>query len=66
MNMQFIASSAIRAIGYDVSTMRLRIVFTSGRSYDFCRVPPQVYHGLMKAGSKGSYYNNFIRDRYHC
>jgi KTSC domain len=57
-----VSSSAIRAVGYDGTT--LRVVFRSGRTYDHPRVPESVYHGLMSACSKGRYYNNHIRGRY--
>ncbi|WP_080484233.1 KTSC domain-containing protein [Burkholderia vietnamiensis] len=66
MEMIPVRSSAIRAVGYDPSTMRLRILFMQGHSYDFCRVPANVHGGLMSAPSMGSYYNNFIKDRYRC
>ena len=66
MEMIPVRSSAIRAVGYDPVAMRMRILFTQGHSYDFCRVPAHVYNGLMSASSMGSYYNNFIKDRYHC
>ncbi|HFD87443.1 MAG TPA: KTSC domain-containing protein [Gammaproteobacteria bacterium] len=59
-------SRAIRAVGYDPSTQRLRITFEQGDSYDFCGVPVHVYEGLMSASSKGTYYNDYIRDRYQC
>nr|WP_255357231.1 KTSC domain-containing protein [Lysobacter sp. Root604] len=59
-----VSSSAISAVGYDPSTMRLRIRFVEGHSYDFYRVPQHVYDGLMRARSKGGYYNDHIRDRY--
>lgn len=66
MEMIPVRSSAMRAIGYDTSTRRMRIIFEQGDSYDFCSVPPYVYEGLMRAPSKGSYYNDHIRDRYQC
>ncbi|RQT78109.1 MULTISPECIES: KTSC domain-containing protein [Burkholderia cepacia complex] len=66
MEMIPVRSSAIRAVGYDQGSMRMRILFTQGHSYDFCRVPADVYRGLMSAPSMGSYYNNVIKDRYHC
>ncbi len=66
MEMIQVNSRAIRAIGYDQSTQRLRITFEQGDSYDFCGVPVHVYEGLMTAFSKGTYYNNHIRDRYQC
>ena len=66
MEMIQVRSSAIRAVGYDQSTHRMRITFEQGDSYDFCGVPVHVYNGLMRASSKGAYYNDHIRDRYQC
>jgi len=54
MEMIRVSSSAIRAVGYDQSTQRMRITFEQGDSYDFCGVPLHVYDGLMSASSKGA------------
>ena len=59
-------SSAIRAVGYDEGSMRMRIAFQAGHSYDFCRVPVRIFEGLLRASSAGAYYNQHIKDRYHC
>jgi len=62
-----VRSSAISAVRYDASSMRLYIRFTGGGlTYTFCRVPQEVYEGLMNAPSKGTYYDRVIRDRYQC
>ncbi len=61
-----VASSAIAAIGYDPSTQRMTILFTSGRSYTFCRVPSSVHARMMSAPSKGRFYDDHIKNRYHC
>lgn len=66
MDMIRVSSSAISAIGYDATTMRMKIRFVQGSTYDFCRVPAHVFQGLLNAGSKGNYYNDHIRDRYQC
>lgn len=66
MEMVRVWSSAIKAVGYDPQSMRMRILFTSGGAYDYCRVPQHVYDGLMAAPSKGTYFDRVIRDRYHC
>ncbi|WP_312917025.1 KTSC domain-containing protein [Stenotrophomonas sp.] len=66
MEMIRVSSSAIRAIGYDAASRRMRITFTEGHTYDFCGVPISVFNGLLHAGSKGRYYNDNIRDRYQC
>jgi len=66
MDMIGVASSAISAIGYDPATLRMKIRFVQGHTYDFCRVPERVFNGLLNARSKGGYYNDHIRDRYPC
>lgn len=66
MEMIHVNSSAISAIGYDQNTMRMRIRFTQRDTYDFCGVPADIFQGLLNAKSKGTYYNDHIRDRYQC
>lgn len=66
MEMIRVTSSAMSAVGYDASNGRMQITFTQGHTYDFCRVPPHIYEGLMRASSKGTYYNDHIKDRYTC
>ncbi len=66
MEMIRVNSSAILAVGYDQRTRQMKITFAQGETYDFCGVPQHVFDGLLQAPSKGSYYNDFIRDRYQC
>lgn len=66
MEMIAVRSSAMTAVGYDPATRRMRIRFEQGHSYDFCNVPVAIHNGLIAAVSKGSYYNQHIRDRYQC
>jgi len=61
-----VISSAIAAVGYDANSMQMQIRFVQGHSYTFCRVPQSVFDGLLAASSKGRYYDQHIRDRYHC
>jgi hypothetical protein len=55
-------SSAIRAVGYDGHT--LTVEFHTGRIYDHPGVPFSVYQGLLRASSKGTFYNKNVRGRY--
>lgn len=66
MEMIRVSSSAISAVGYDPETQQMQIKFVQGRTYTFCRVPQHIFDGLLSAGSKGTYYDNHIRDRYPC
>ncbi|WP_162868485.1 KTSC domain-containing protein, partial [Pseudomonas viridiflava] len=54
------------AVGYDPATGRMKIIFKQGSPYDYCHVPPNIYEGLMAAGSKGTYFARMIRDQYQC
>jgi len=66
MEMHSVNSRAISAIGYDKETRRMKITFKQGKTYDFCGVPEHIFQGLLSASSKGTYYNDHIRDRYQC
>lgn len=58
-------SSLIRSVGYDVASSVLEIEFTGeGRIYEYYDVPLSVYLELMAAGSKGQYFNEYIKDMY--
>ncbi len=57
-------SSVIRTWRYDADAQRLDVVFTSGRRYRYIDVPEAVVAGLAAAGSKGSYFNREIRERF--
>lgn len=66
MEMISVISSAISAIGYNKEAQQMRITFKQGHTYSFCRVPENVFLGLLNAGSKGRYYDDYIKDRYQC
>lgn len=66
MQMITVNSSAISAVGYEADTMQMRIRFKQGETYTFCRVPQNVFEGLLAASSKGTYYDRHIREKYHC
>jgi len=61
-----VASSAISAVGYEASTKQMVILFTSGESFTFSRVPKKSFSGLLDSESKGKYYESHIRNRYRC
>jgi hypothetical protein len=66
MEMIHVRSTAINAVGYDKTTQRMSITFKQGHAYNFCRVPENVFLGLLSASSKGRYYDEFIKDKYDC
>jgi hypothetical protein len=54
-----VKSSNIDAIGYDSKQKLLRIIFKSGSTYEYSKVPVTIWNKLKTAKSKGSfaYYN---------
>ena len=64
MTLTLVNSSSLRAVGYDGN--RLFVQFRpSGTIYTHYNVPYWIYCGLMRAASIGSFYNHYIRGRYH-
>ena len=66
MNMIPVNSSAISFIGYDNSSMKMKITFKQGKTYNYCNVPQSIYSSFKNASSIGRYYDSYIKDRYNC
>lgn len=64
MELITVESSMIHAVGYDLKTCQLEVVFNSGRTYSYEGVEPEVYQGLLAAESKGQYMLAHIIDVY--
>ena len=62
--MPYVISSAIRAVDYDGKRSRLLVVFRESGRYAYLNVPKGVYDAFLAAESKGSFFNEEIRDRY--
>ena len=59
-----IDSSSIASVGYDFRAQVLEIEYRGGGTYDYLGVPPDLYHALLNAQSKGRFVNYRIKDRY--
>lgn len=59
-----VASSNIKALGYDADTKTLSVQFHNGRVYSYTGVPQGEYDNLLNAGSIGSYFANNIKNVY--
>jgi hypothetical protein len=57
-------STVISSIHYDDVMATLKIIFVSGKVYDYKDVPKEVYDALKSSGSKGVYFNQHIKDKY--
>ena len=62
--MPAVKSSVIHSFDYDPKGRRLWITFTSGKTYIYLEVPPEIHDGLFNADSRGEFFNEAIRDRY--
>jgi lysyl-tRNA synthetase class 2 len=62
--MPVVDSSAIRAVGYNANLHELAVMFVTDRIYIYLGVPEAIYEALMRAPSKGRFFNAEIRDRY--
>ncbi|MBX3500030.1 MAG: KTSC domain-containing protein [Alphaproteobacteria bacterium] len=57
-------STVIRSYRYNPKRRELTIVFPSGASYTYLRVPTATHLELNAAPSKGEYFNAQIRNRF--
>lgn len=59
-----VVSSSLKSATYNDKTSTLIIVFRNGRRYLYPGVPRAMYEELLVAPSKGSYFDDHIKDRY--
>jgi hypothetical protein len=64
MNSVTIRSSSLAQVAYDGLRAILQIEFRDGTVYQYVGVPLQTYHDLLRADSKGAYFNQYIRSRF--
>jgi hypothetical protein len=57
-----VSSSAIAALGYEAGTLAVRFHYSG--TYYHHGVSYELFERFLRAGSKGSFYNSFIRGRY--
>jgi hypothetical protein len=57
-------STAIRDYFYDAGSSRLTITFVNNRTYVYVEVPARVAADFDSAASKGTFFNDHIRDHY--
>jgi len=65
MHMVAVESSVIRAIGYNKRHQMLDVEMLKGARYRYLQVPPAVAKALFAAESKGKFYNEQIKPRFH-
>lgn len=64
MKHQRVTSRHLTSVAYDPNSSTLEIAFKSGATYRYQNVPAKVHEDLMKATSKGSFFDARIRMSY--
>lgn len=64
MNVTAVESSTLATIAYDRSRQLLQLEFNSRALYQYFGVPATVHAALLRASSKGSYFNRVIRGKF--
>ena len=57
-------STVIRHYSYDPDARELKITFVTGRRYVYDDVPQDVVDAFKAAFSRGTFFNQHIRDQY--
>ncbi|MEO6547943.1 MAG: KTSC domain-containing protein [Ferruginibacter sp.] len=57
-------SSVIARMQYLPETEILRIIYVSGKIYDYKKVPEKLYRAMKSSGSKGTYLNKYIKGNF--
>ena len=64
MNFAAVESTTLATVAYDDDAEMLRLEFRSRAVYQYSGVPAAVHEALLRAPSKGSYFNRAIRGRF--
>jgi hypothetical protein len=57
-------STSLMATAYLDRQALLELEFRSGAVYRYAGVPAEIYGALLQAQSKGTYFNQYIRNRF--
>ena len=64
MNVTAVESTTLAMVAYDDDRELLQLEFRSRAIYQYFGVPSAVHAALLRAPSKGNYFNRFIRGRF--
>jgi hypothetical protein len=57
-------STVIASFHYSTEKKILTVIFTTGKVYDYLKVPEDVYSQMKNSFSKGIYFNEYIKGKY--
>ena len=61
-----VESSVLAQVAYDEQRAVLHLEFRDGANYQYFGVSSQTYRDLLRAESKGAYFNQHIRSAFLC
>lgn len=62
---QEVESTLVKSVGYDAATQVLTVVLVNtGETYEYAKVPEEVYKEFMAAESKGQFFVKNIKGKY--
>lgn len=64
MDRQYVDSSMIKSIGYDVSSSTLEVEFKTEVVWQYHEFPEYMWYEFQSAESKGKYFHANIRDQF--
>lgn len=66
MKPMVVHSTTLIAVAYDADRELLQLEFCDGAVYQYLGVSAEVHEALLRAPSKGRYFNHTIRGRFPC
>lgn len=64
MDKHNVASSNVRAVGYDEPAQTLEVEFLNGRVYQYYGISKHMHSQFMDAPSKGQFLHTYIKNQY--
>jgi hypothetical protein len=64
MNATAVESTTLTTVAYDAARELLQLEFRDRAVYHYFGVPAEVHEALLRAPSKGGYFNRFIRGQF--
>ena len=64
MRREPVSSTSIAALGYNADAEALEVEFVTGRVYRYRGVDEETYAAFISASSKGTFFNEHIKDAY--
>ena len=64
MTLTVVESTSLATVAYDANRELLQIEFRDRTIYRYRHVPAEVHAALLRAPSKGSYFNRVIRGQF--